>query len=275
MRNVRRDERGAKRLKVYVMFGLKAFINQLSYRSEVWLRLFGNFVAILIQSEIWKSVLGNGQADGIAADQMVTYSIINTLLFSLLLHGVSGKVDESLKSGSIASELVKPLTYPFFLLSNGLGNALYQFVFTVIPSVLLAWFCFGIVPPSSGFHASAFILALGMAVAISFLLGYLISLIAFWLLNHFALNWMMGGLMTIFSGSFLPLWYFPDSLKAIAGMLPFQYLGYFPAAVYLGTIPAAEVPLVFAKGLLWIALLLVIVNRLWRKAIRRLIVQGG
>lgn len=72
-------------MKTYIMFGVKTFSNQLSYRSEVWLRLLGNFVAILILTEIWRAVLGNGEVEGVGLEQMITYSIINTLLAALRL----------------------------------------------------------------------------------------------------------------------------------------------------------------------------------------------
>lgn len=190
--------KGGPGLKTYIMFGVKTFSNQLSYRSEVWLRLLGNFVAILILTEIWRAVLGNGEIEGIGVEQMITYSIINTLLAALLLTGISAKVDNSLKTGSIASELIKPLSYPLHLLSEGLGNSFYQLVFTSIPSLFIAWFFFGFLPPASAIHFLFFLIALILALAISFLLGYLISLLAFWLMNHFALNWMLGGFITIF-----------------------------------------------------------------------------
>ncbi|MBD7968304.1 ABC transporter permease [Paenibacillus gallinarum] len=262
-------------MKTYIMFGMKTFSNQLSYRSEVWLRLFGNFVAILILTEIWKAVLGNGEINGIGVEQMITYSIINTLLSAVLLNGISEKVDNSLKSGSIATELIKPISYPLYLLSEGLGNSFYQLIFTSIPSLFIAWFFFGFLPPASAIHFLGFLFALGLALTISFLLGYLISLLAFWLMNHFALNWMMGGLITIFSGSFLPLWFFPESWLPITKILPFLYLGYFPAAIYLGTLTGQEMGSFLITGLAWIAGLTLLVCWLWNKAIKRLVVQGG
>ncbi|QLG38992.1 MULTISPECIES: ABC-2 family transporter protein [unclassified Paenibacillus] len=262
-------------MKTYIMFGVKTFSNQLSYRSEVWLRLLGNFVAILILTEIWRAVLGNGEIEGVGVEQMITYSIINTLLAALLLTGISTKVDNSLKTGSIASELIKPLSYPLHLLSEGLGNSFYQLVFTSIPSLFIAWIFFGFLPPASATHFLFFLIALILALAISFLLGYLISLLAFWLMNHFALNWMLGGFITIFSGSFLPLWFFPESWVTITKMLPFLYLGYLPAAIYLGTIKVQEIGTFILTGLAWTAGLTLLVCWLWNRAIKRLVVQGG
>jgi len=262
-------------MRTYVKFTAKAFSKQLAYRSEVWLRLIGNFVTVLIQVEIWRAVIGSERIEGVTLEQMITYSIINTLLLALLLHGISGKVDESLKSGSIASELIKPISYPLFLLFDGLGNTLYQLVFTVAPSLLIASLYFGMMPPASWTHLFAFLLALLLALLISFLLGYLISLLAFWFMNHFALSWMLGGFITIFSGAFLPIWFFPSSWITVANLLPFQYMGYVPAAIYLGNITTQELWQVIAVGLGWIAGLLILVQWLWTRAVKRLVLQGG
>lgn len=262
-------------MKTYLMFTAKAFSNQMAYRSEVWFRLLGNFVTILIQVAIWKAVIGKVDVGQISIETMTTYSILNTLLTALLLNGISGKVDSSLKSGSISSELVKPISYPLYLLFEGLGGSVYQLVFTAVPSFLIAWLYFGIMPPASPVFLAAYVTALLMALVISFLLGYLVSLIAFWFMNHFALSWMLGGLITIFSGSFLPLWLFPPTWEGLAKLLPFQFLGYVPASLYLGVIPAESILGVFIAGIIWIAILLLIVQWLWKKAISRLVIQGG
>ncbi|GMK37640.1 daunorubicin ABC transporter permease [Paenibacillus sp. CCS19] len=259
----------------YILFMTKSFTSQLAYRSDVWLRLLGNYFAILIQVEIWRSVIGKGESFGVTIDQMITYSILNTLLVALLLHGISGKVDGSLKSGSIAVELIKPLSYPLYLLFDALGQTLYKFVFTVIPSLLIAWLLFGMLPPASTVSLVGFVAALLIAMLISFLLGYLVSLLAFWFMSHFALSWTLGGMITIFSGSFLPIWFYAPGWEFAARMLPFQYLGYVPAAIYLGNMSHAMLWQTLLIGLAWTIGLLAIVQWLWSRAVRRLIVQGG
>ncbi len=262
-------------MRTYVNFSMKSFSSSLAYRSQVWLQLLGNFVTILIQVAIWKAVIGAGTVGGITLDQMITYSIINTLILSILLHHVSGRVDSSLKSGGIAAELVRPMSYPLYLFAHEMGDTLYQFTFVVIPSLIIAWVFFGIQAPASAGHAIAFVIALVIVLLLSFLIGYLISLIAFWFLTHFALDWTLGGLMLVFSGSFLPLWFFPDTWANIAEAMPFQYLGYIPAAIYMGYIPVEELLYTLMVGSCWIAGIWVFAQLLWWRAIRRLVVHGG
>jgi len=262
-------------MRTYLSFSLKSFSSNLAYRSEVWLRIVSNFVAIFIQVAIWDAVIGESHVDGITLPVMITYSILNTLIASLLLTQVSSGVSSSLRSGSIATELIRPLSYPVYLFANGMGGVLYRIVFVAVPSLLAAWIFFDIERPASLFHLLAFIAGLIIALGLSFMLGYLISLLSFWLLTHFALDWTLAGIITVFSGSFLPLWFFPDSWAAIAHALPFQFLGYIPAALYLGYIPVGEIVWTLLLGAAWLLFFGLINQVLWWRAVRRLVVQGG
>jgi ABC-2 type transport system permease protein len=262
-------------MRTYFLFGLKSFTTNLAYRSEVWLRTLGNFVTIMIQVSIWRAVIGEGGVNGISLEQMITYSILSTLIYALLLTHISGKVDASLKSGSIASDLIRPLSYQLYLFADGLGGVFYQLLFVVVPSFLISWLVFGIQPPASFEHFAAFVISLLLALILSFLFGYLVSLIAFWFLTHFALDWTLSAFLIVFSGSFLPLWFFPEPWASIAQSLPFQFLGYVPAAIYLGQIPQYSVVSTLLVGFGWALVLFGFVQWLWSRAIRRLVVQGG
>lgn len=262
-------------MNTYMAFCLKSFSANMAYRAEVWIRTLGNFVTVIIQAAIWKAVIGEGEINSINLEQMITYSIINTLILALLLTNISHKVNGSLKSGGIASELVRPLSYLMYLFAEGMGGVVYRFVFVVTPSLIISVIFFGIQAPASIAHLFAFLVAMVFALVMSFLLGYLVSLIAFWFLTHFALDWMLGGLMIIFSGSFLPIWFFPDKWAFVAHVLPFQFLGYVPAALYMGYIPKEEIVMNLLPGLIWIGGFMILVQLLWWRAIRRLVVQGG
>lgn len=259
----------------YISYGAKAFAQNLTYRSEVWLRTLGNFVMVFIQISIWRAVLGEGSVNGINLDIMITYTIINILIFSILLTGVYGEVDGALKSGSISLQLIKPIYYPFFLLFNNLGNVVYQLIFTVFPTFIICWLFFGFSPPASTIHGMAFILSLIMAMILSFLIGYLVALVAFWFMTTFALEWSLSALTIVFSGSFLPLWFFPDFWFKVANALPFPYMGFIPAAIYMGEIASEDVGRTFLIGFAWILAIFIMVTFLWKRALKRLIIQGG
>lgn len=239
------------------------------------MRTVGNLASIFIQVSIWRAVLGHHSANGIDLQQMVTYVIVNALLTTLLMDQIFQRVDERLRTGNIALDLVKPYRYPFYLAFEQLGNAAFQFVFTVIPTFIFATIFFGFRPPSSFAYAAAFVIAVFFALTISFAIGYLIALLAFWFLATFHFEWTLTGLMTVFSGSFLPLWFFSPRWALVAHILPFQFLGFVPASMYMGQIALHSVYSTLALGLLWTLILLGLAGLLWHRAMRRLVIQGG
>nr|WP_281169763.1 ABC-2 family transporter protein [Paenibacillus taiwanensis] len=229
-------------------------------------------VLIFIQVSIWKSLIGNSESNGITLLNMITYSVITTSVMNLLMTRVFLSIDHKLKSGDISTDLQKPISYPLYLFAEQLGVVGFQVVFTTIPSICISILLFGIQYPDAP-NIVPFIISLLLAMIISYLLGYLIALISFWFLTTFALNWTITALISIFSGSLIPLWFFNPFWANLTSTLPFQYLGFVPSAIYLGKV---EHPYyIILEGVGWVIGLLLIVNLLWWRAIKRLVIQGG
>lgn len=261
-------------MRAYVEYGIKSFSKNLAYRSEVWLRILGNVVTILIQVSIWRAMLGSRSDTGVSISEMITYTIVTTTISILEMSNVLSVVDDGLRSGNIAMQLLKPMRYPAYLFCEEWGNVMYRLTFTLIPTFLIAWFFFGFHFPAAA-SLLPFFMAILISIAMSFAFGYLISLLAFWFMTTFSLRWIYWGMRTLFSGAFLPLWFFSGTWETVAHALPFQYLGFVPAAIYLGKMTGGEMYAAIGIGLLWIALLYMLLEVLWKQAVRRLIIQGG
>jgi len=82
-------------------------------------------------------------------------------------------------------------------------------------------------------------------------------------------------LVTVFSGSLLPLWFFPGRWELVARALPFQFLGFVPAATWMGELAGVELFLNCLLGAVWAVAMLGFTTWLWSRAITRLVVQGG
>ena len=263
-------------MAAYWRFAVCAFSRSLAYRANVYLRVVGSLVTILIQVAIWRSLLGHGAVAGVGLAEMVTYAILSTCVGMAMLSGQTLRtVDQRLRTGDIAVDLIKPVSYPLYLAADGLGSIAFQGLFTVLPTLGIAALFFGLQPPASGAHFLAFVVALLLATGISFAIGYLTALLAFWLLTAFVFEWSIGALVQVFGGAFLPLWFFPPWLAEIAAWLPFRYLYFVPVAVYLGRIPVAELAGTLALGIVWLAALLALAGWLWDRSTRRLVFQGG
>jgi ABC-2 type transport system permease protein len=262
-------------MMAYFSQATKSFSRSMAYRAEVWLQIGGNFFVLLIQVSLWKALIGSSTINGIRLEDMVTYTILNNALSIVMMTHVHNPVDESLKTGGIIMHLLKPIHYPLFLFSDEIGKNAYNCLFNLLPTMIAASLLFGFQPLAGPTYLLPFVLTVLIALLISFAIGYLIALVAFWFLTTFAIRWTIGGLIKIFSGTFFPIWFFTPGWATVADVLPFKYLGFVPAAVYMGKMSSNELYYNLLIGLVWIVVLYGLLCLLWWKAVRRLTIQGG
>lgn len=232
-------------------------------------------VGIAVQVSLWTALIGAGRVDGISRDQMVTYTILQSVMYAAVITNLFNDVDGRLRSGDIGIDLLRPNRFPLMILAQQLGRAGFRLVFMIIPTVAAAALLFGLEPPASLGAAIGYVLVLPLAIAISFSLGYLIALLAFWFLTTFHFSWAMNALVTVFSGVALPLWFFPGPWETLARALPFQFLGFVPAATWMGELAGGELVVTVIVGIGWTIALLAFTMWLWSRAVGRLVVQGG
>jgi ABC-2 type transport system permease protein len=262
---------------MYAAFTISAFQTQLAYRSQVWTSAFGELVHVFARVAIWMSVYtGVSSVSGVALPEMITYAILSgTVTAAWRYASLINTIGKSLKTGDVAIYLLKPLHYPLYLFATESGNLAYRLLVVVVPVVTIVALIYGIRPPASLIHGLMFVAYWAMSFVILFLIAALFGLIAFWLLTAFSLEWLLQGILSVLSGGFVPLWFFPEPLGMIARHLPFAWIGYYPTAVYLGKLSFAECWGYFGIGMLWVVLLTISVILLWRRASLRLIIQGG
>ena len=264
-------------MSAYLAFAQSAFQTSLAYRNEVWANLFGKFLQVIARVAIWLAVYaGAASIGGVSIEEMVTYALLGGVVIGAIRYeAIIGGIGNALKSGNVAVWLLKPVSYPLYVIVSEIGSTAYRFIFIVVPTVAVVALIYGMLPPASIFDGVMFVLYWLLAFAIVSLISALFGLIAFWLLTSFSLEWMMQAILNLLSGSLIPFWFFPEPFGLIARHLPFAWIVYYPSAVWLGRLSPAETLIYFALGLVWAAAIAVGVAILWRKASTRIIVQGG
>ncbi|MBJ3783458.1 ABC-2 family transporter protein [Devosia sp. MSA67] len=263
-------------MSAYPAFTHSAFQSRLAYRNQVWANAFGDLVNVFARIAIWSAAYaGMTVVDGVTLPEMVTYAVlVGTVLrwdHARLLH----EVGDAVRTGDVAVYLLKPLHYPFAILASHVGHYAFSFVTVTIPVVLIVGFTAGLMPPASLFHAALFPVFWLLSWLVMFCIATLCGLLAFWLLTAFSLEWFLMGIMLLFSGAVVPMWFLPPALATLFSYLPFAWVHYYPAAVYLGKLDPTSTWLHLGMGLGWLALLAAAVAWLWSRARHRIIVQGG
>ncbi len=257
-------------MKKYLQVSKNFLISTLTYRAELFLWVFVDVARFLVYPFIWLAVYASGGAiDGYSPTSLITYYIIVAIINILAFSRVGYDMRRQIMNGSLSQYLIKPINY---LVQETLGELSYKFgkiIITLFAAIIAAIFFPKYLPLPGFTNLCAFLFALILTFAISHGFQLLIGLTTFWLGENEGIGQFQGMLENVFAGEIAPLTFFPGTLQSLAFFLPFQYLTYFPAQIYLGTLKSSEILHGFGASILWIAVLYTAVVLVWKRGIKR------
>ena len=264
----------ALRAEPYFEFAKKAFAREATYRMEVFTEIGSLLVRVYLLRSIWTALYAQNAAPmNLPLHSMITYATI-ALLMSLILE-VDGTrlIREKVREGTIATDLMKPISVPFYFFSDGVGQTLLHAVL-VIPSLLFALLMVHIDVPSAPVFG-AFLLSFALGYLVNFFVNFLMNAVAFWTLETFAVQLIVRWVSDLLSGQIIPLVFFPGIFGRIVFALPFAAIYSTPLLIYVGVIHPSDYARYFAIQVLWLALFAALSFFVWRSASRRVVIQGG
>ena len=204
--------------------------SRFAYAGELFIRSIFIVFILFIFTQLWRST-GQVEQTGFTLQQLIWYLAFTEAIMLSTGFGV-GEVDREVRSGDIAYRLSRPLAYPLYHFGAALGERLLRFVITLMLGVAVALVVVGPLRVTP--------LALGLALSTT-LAGFIadwiwtmaISLLSFWVEETFGLHLLYRRGLMILGGMLIPIDAYPAWLQDIARAMPFQYLVYAPARLFV------------------------------------------
>lgn len=263
-------------LAPYLQLARRNFQRYTTYRGATFAGVFTNTVFGFFMAYIFLALYRHRTSiGGLDAIDVVTYTFVSQgLLATTAVFGQS-EITDRIRTGDIVSDLYRPLHFQTYWASRDLGRAAFQALFRGIPPFLVGSLVFHLRLPPTAEAGAAFVVSLVLAVEVGFAYGLLISLSGFWLIDTRGPAQVAVFVMQFFSGSIVPVSFFPGFLHSLAEVLPFSSIIQLPIEVFLGLHPGASVFGVLGRQLGWVAGLMVLNEWVAARALRRVVVQGG
>jgi len=247
-----------------------------AYRNTMLLFLGVSIVQIFMLKKVWGALYAArpGVLAIPLADLIVYLTIANLIVWSFPTHTVSRYLRERIREGSVVFDLVRPVGFvPQMVaqLVGALGGALLIIVIA-LPVVALAG---SLSLPAGAQAAGMFAVSLLCAYGIAGLLSMMLSMVAFWTLEIDGLTMLYVLVASFLSGALVPVAVFPGALRTVVEWLPFQATTYVPASIYVGSLAGSEAWRAIGLQLAWVVILGLAAALMWRRAMRRVVVQGG
>ncbi|WP_026730847.1 ABC transporter permease [Fischerella sp. PCC 9605] len=218
----------------YVWIGSTAARSNLAYLGEVASRAIFLFVILYIFLQLWRVTYAETNAEqlgGLTLAQMLWYlGITESIVFST--PAVAQDVDEDVRTGALAVQLIRPLSYPLYRLWTTLGERTVRFGLNITVSVALTLLFVGSIPLSLE-GILLFVLVLPLAFVLDFLATFLVGLGAFWLENTTGLMLIYSRITMILGGMLIPLDLLPEQWQPLLRTLPFASIVYGPARLFV------------------------------------------
>lgn len=263
-------------MKLYWSFARAIFANAAIFRFEFWMRLVSLSLWMYSISRVWHILFTQRPgAFGVTLEQMVTYGVLGVLMESLLDVGPEWYMSEQVRTGKIDTDLMKPVDFHGLMLAMASGEVFFNLGVLAIPGLALAYFFLDVRLPGDPLTAALFVVSVVLGFLVLFHIAFLLGSLSIVTLDIRSFAWAYYSLVGFFAGQMVPLWLFPDFLRRIAEVLPFQSIYFIPMSIYVGTLTGARALQGLGLQMLWAALLLVASRWVWGRVHRRLVVQGG
>jgi len=261
---------------LYFTIFAKNLKQQMMYRSEFLLSAAGSLLFIYVQIAIWRALLGQDAiASPVTLGAMVTYVIVAYVLQRLTRTYFSAAFKEKVNKGDIAIDLIRPVNVKNMLMSEQMGENLCIVIFSCIPVAIIAGLVWGFEFVASPVQLGLFLVSAILAIALRFYIEYIFGLFVFWTREDVYTRQLSSGLMTIFAGAAVPLWFYPDWLRAIGNFLPFSLVAFEPIQIFMATVTVNEALVILARQVIWLFALWLIERFVWSRIKNNVFVQGG
>lgn len=267
------------KIKKYIPFIQTGIKISLSYKWDFLFYRFGDMLEAFVTYFLWLSIFKSSKSQdlhGFSMNEMALYIFVSFFINILAKTGINEEIGNKVRDGSIAISLLRPISFVNTYMFTEIGIKILQMSMLFFPIIGLLI----LEIMTKHIHiklicAFIFCISFTFSYFINFYFNVCFGFIAFFSKNIWGSTILKQAIVSIASGSLIPLNFFPIGLKNILNVLPFSSLVYTPTMIFLGKYSMSYMLLSLCVQLIWIFIFLIISKIIWKVALTRLTIQGG
>lgn len=274
----------------YLWAAVYSFKRETAFRFNNVLSVFSAVVFVIITYFLWSAVYQSSDAfSAMTLQQTITYTVIISIINKVITGNAEMDIGDRVNTGAIGTELIRPLSFFWYLFFQKLGKIGFQFLFSSIPLFITAAVLCRITVLTTATQWACFLISLSLSVLLIYTFEFLIGLFSFLTAQIYGVSLLKQALVGVLAGMTIPLSFYPEAFRKICINLPFQAMYYIPSTIYLGI--ANEKSLLgewlgracggslFTTMMLeqaaWLLILGCLTVPVWKMVQKKLIIQGG
>ena len=267
-------------MKKYLSFFRMRLTAGLQYRAAALAGMSTQFVwgamEILLYRAFW---LEHPERFPMGMEALTAYIWLQQAFLTLFaLWNWDFEVLESVKTGSVAYELLRPADLYSMWMARALAGRLARAALRMVPVLLVS----SLIPAPWGLRLQGspavfglFLLSMVLMVLVVCAYSLLIYALTFYVTDPNGLMVLSVAAADLLGGAIVPLPFLPDGLRQAAALSPFGSMQNVPLRIFNGDIPLPEIPAVMGLQIFWILALVTAGYLLTRNGLRRAVILGG
>lgn len=221
---------------------------------------------------------GGWNHNGFGLEQTISYVWLAQGIFFFQAMSIDSDILAKINKGDVALELCRPMDlYLHWLVKSAAGRLGINWVrglLTIVAGLLMpAGYALSRPASLGGFFLFLLTVVLAFLLCSTFaMLVTAVRLNMTWGDGPFYMLMLVGG---IFSGTYLPLRLWPDSMQIFLRLQPFGGFTDLPLQLYTGSLAPEAAWLGITLQLFWIAVFVVVGRFIMKSRLKHLIIQGG
>ena len=265
--------------KYYKIFRA-SLVERMAYRGDFLLGTLLRFLPMVTTILLWQAIFVSSKRsslNGFTYNQTIAYLLLTHIsrMFSSM-PGLAGGIAREIREGTLKRYLIQPVDLIGYLLSYRAAHKVAYIITSFLPYALLFFLCrsfFDTFPDPA--TLAAYVVSLVLAFLVGFFFEASVGMVGFWFLEVTSLLYIVMTLTFFISGQMLPLDLLPQPWAGLLKALPFQYMAYFPAVVFLGKVKGSALVAGLLIELVWALFFMGLARVMYRMGLRRYSAYGG
>jgi ABC-2 type transport system permease protein len=265
------------KVKKYITLLKAGVIESVQFRLSLFIMIVGNMLYLILIYYLWNAIYasaGTDKVNNMTFSDTLIYLVLATAIFNFMEMYAVWEIGRDIQSGKMALNLIKPMEYRSYLFWSYTGGLVTNFVATFLPTFIVIRIVTKDTIPL-GLNLLYFLVSVLMAIEINYSIDFMVGTICLFTESIWGINIMKQVIVLLLSGATIPIAFFPETLKTVVYLLPFQAIYNTPLTILLGKESFENVLMMLGVQLFWCLFLGIASRVFWNISVKQITVNGG
>ena len=253
-------------------------LDALQFRLSLVVTIVGNLLYLLLVYHLWKAIFASAESDvinGMTFSDTMVYLVFASALFNFMEMWIVWGMGRKIQSGEIVGDLLKPISYSKWQFFSGLGETIVKFFTTFLPTGVVV-FIISNGAINLGVNILFFVVSTAMSLVINYYINFMVGTVCMYTDTIWGINIMKVVVVSLLSGATIPMAFFPDAIRNIVLMLPFQTICNTPIELLLHSEYGIGKCLnIIAFQFIWLVIMKLLSEGFFHISVKKITVNGG